>query len=133
MEDTSWCPTPGCSAVFAFDEALTEYRCPACKKNYCLRCKCEYHQNMSCKEYKKIANMGEEDKRFMFLVKGAKFKQCPSCKFWVEKSDGCDHMTCRCKYEFCYVCGGKYKHCKCRGFEDNSDEEIPEMADLYDE
>lgn len=35
-------------------------------------------------------------------------KQCPSCKFWVEKNKGCDHMTCRCGYEFCFRCGAKY-------------------------
>jgi len=22
-------------------------------------------------------------------------------------------MTCRCKYEFCYKCGGKYMDCEC--------------------
>ena len=26
---------------------------------------------------------------------------------------GCDHMVCRCKYEFCYKCGGKYPDCEC--------------------
>lgn len=48
MDDTSWCPTPGCSAVFTFDAALTDYRCPACKKHYCLACKCEFHTNFTC-------------------------------------------------------------------------------------
>lgn len=46
-------------------------------------------------------------------MKGQKYKQCPNCKFWVSKNEGCDHMTCRCKYEFCYKCGGKYKACEC--------------------
>lgn len=116
MEDTSWCPTPGCSAVFTFDAALTDYKCPACKKYYCLACKCEFHTGLSCQDYKEVASLNEEDRKFMMLVKGAKFKQCPNCKFWVEKNEGCDHMTCRCKYEFCYVCGGKYNRCKCKGF-----------------
>jgi hypothetical protein len=26
----------------------------------------------------------------------------------VEKTSGCDHMTCRCGYQFCYICGGKW-------------------------
>lgn len=39
-------------------------------------------------------------------------------KEWSMKSviidfKGCDHMTCRCKYEFCYKCGGIYGKCPC--------------------
>jgi len=75
-----------------------------------------------------MANLSEEDRNFLVCVKGAKYKQCPSCKFWVEKNDGCDHMTCRCKYEFCYVCGGKYNRCKCQGFV--NEEEEPRLRDL---
>jgi ariadne-1 len=70
---------------------------------------------MTCAEYQSLGDMNESDKRFMVLVKGAKYKQCPNCKFWVEKNEGCDHMTCRCKYEFCYVCGGQYGKCPCVG------------------
>lgn len=33
-------------------------------------------------------------------VMGVKAKQCPSCHEHIEKNGGCDHMTCRCKYEF---------------------------------
>jgi len=35
-------------------------------------------------------------------------KACPSCHVHVEKSMGCNHMTCsRCKQHFCYRCGSK--------------------------
>ena len=44
----------------------------------------------------------------MDFVKGSRIKQCAQCKFWVEKAEGCNHMTCRCKYQFCYICGGKW-------------------------
>ncbi len=50
----------------------------------------------------------------MDFVKGMKFKQCPSCKYWVEKNEGCNHMTCRCGKQFCYVCGGDYPQCYCK-------------------
>ena len=68
---------------------------------------------MTCKEYKISHSNTEDDQKFLDFVKGKKFKQCPRCKFWVEKNDGCDHMTCKCKFEFCYKCGGVYMKCDC--------------------
>lgn len=50
---------------------------------------------------------------FEQFVKGKNFKQCPKCRRWVEKTQGCDHMTCRCGGEFCYKCGGPYRNCYC--------------------
>jgi len=49
----------------------------------------------------------------MNYVKGKKYKQCPQCKFWVSKNHGCNHMTCKCKFQFCYKCGGVYQRCEC--------------------
>jgi len=40
------------------------------------------------------AEVSEED--FM----GLKVKRCPRCQEAIQKSGGCDHMTCRCSYEF---------------------------------
>lgn len=39
-------------------------------------------------------------------MKGAKFKQCPKCKYWVERNQGCPTMSCKCGQKFCYDCGG---------------------------
>ena len=37
------------------------------------------------------------------------FKQCPSCYNILEKTKGCDHMTCgTCGYDFCWICCGNY-------------------------
>ncbi|KAH9075807.1 RWD-domain-containing protein [Lactarius deliciosus] len=47
---------------------------------------------------------------------------CPSCHVHVEKSMGCNHMTCsKCKQHFCYRCGSKlnasnpYEHFSTQG------------------
>lgn len=37
------------------------------------------------------------------------FKQCPSCKAYIEKDGGCDHMTCRCRCEFWWSTGAPYR------------------------
>lgn len=36
-------------------------------------------------------------------------KSCPKCKSRVHKHEGCNHMTCRCKAQFCYVCVKEYE------------------------
>lgn len=103
---TAWCPTAGCTAVFSFDEELDNYKCPACQKHYCLRCRCDYHYGMTCAEYKINNSFDKNDEDFIKFVQGARYKQCPKCKFWVERNDGCSTMTCKCGQEFCYDCGG---------------------------
>jgi hypothetical protein len=37
----------------------------------------------------------------------ANAKLC-SCGKWIQKAEGCDHMTCVCGAEWCYVCGAPY-------------------------
>merc|ERR1711964_584253 len=35
-------------------------------------------------------------------------KPCPSCNNPIQKDDGCNHMTCTCRHEFCWTCLGPY-------------------------
>ena len=57
---------------------------------------------------------------FFDFIKGAKYKMCQECRFWVEKNQGCDHLTCKCGNEFCYRCGVNYREgkpdCDCMEF-----------------
>lgn len=32
---------------------------------------------------------------------------CPNCFVRTEKISGCNHMSCRCNFHFCYLCGSK--------------------------
>ncbi|KAL4481839.1 hypothetical protein ABPG74_007928 [Tetrahymena malaccensis] len=112
-DEISWCPTPNCEYAFVIDSNQTNFKCPTCKKSYCLTCKCDFHEGQTCKEYQISNKFTEQDEHFEKYVKGQKFKQCLKCKMWVEKTTGCDHMTCRCGYQFCYKCGGPYLKCSC--------------------
>ncbi len=104
-KDYSCCPTPGCKNIFFFVEGEPRFKCNICNKEYCLNCKDEWHKNLTCEQYKDSRDVNKLDQEFMKFVKGAKFKMCPKCKFWVEKNQGCNHMKCRCGTDFCYLCG----------------------------
>lgn len=108
----SWCPTANCQYMFFFDkDDGIQFECPECKKQYCLNCRCQWHHGQTCKQYQITHTFNSEDEAFIKFVKGKKFKQCPQCKFWVEKNKGCNHMICKCKFQFCYKCGGIFENC----------------------
>ena len=104
-EEITFCPTAGCNYMCSYDKKEFHLECPLCKKSYCLQCKAEWHKNMTCEEYQKSINKNENDAQFELYIKGNKLKQCPKCKRWVEKIDGCDHIICSCGTPFCYKCG----------------------------
>ena len=31
-------------------------------------------------------------------------RECPKCEINIEKNEGCNHMTCRCNFQFCWIC-----------------------------
>jgi len=73
-----------------------------------------WHDKFTCEELKAIpvSERAPEDLVFAELAKKQKWKRCPKCGTMVERTEGCNHMTCRCAYEFCYVCGVYYYRCQ---------------------
>ena len=107
-DEITFCKTPGCSYMCFYGKCEFHLKCPLCKKEYCLQCKTEWHTNLTCEEYQKQKKDDENEKQFELYLKGSRAKQCPNCKKWVEKISGCDHITCSCGSEFCYLCGELY-------------------------
>jgi ariadne-1 len=64
--------------------------------------KCSLH-----KEWYELTS-GKKEKVDLMWIK-ANTKTCPSCKEPIVKNEGCMHMTCRCKHEFCWLCLGSWK------------------------
>lgn len=110
-------------------------QCPTCSFSFCAFCKYTWHGPISpcpishteqlIQEYLKEDTEGRNTLELRYgrrLVHSlvARYEQeqstkqwihssttsCPGCKSSVEKSMGCNHMTCtRCKHHFCYRCG----------------------------
>ncbi|KAF7843167.1 putative E3 ubiquitin-protein ligase RNF217 [Senna tora] len=109
-----YCPFKDCSAMLVVDneeeEAISETECPVCHRLFCARCYVSWHSGVECEEFQKL-NENEREREDLLvreLASEKKWRRCPQCKIYVEKIDGCLHITCRCQYEFCYKCGDEW-------------------------
>ncbi|KAL2122184.1 hypothetical protein VTJ04DRAFT_2639 [Mycothermus thermophilus] len=79
-----------------------ETTCPRCHTRACTLCKGPFHRpGEDCPEDRDSAavlRLGE--------LRG--WRRCPRCRALVELRDGCSHVTCRCRAQFCYVCGAAW-------------------------
>jgi hypothetical protein len=65
--------------------------CDQCLQKFCGKCLLEVHERARQQEV-------------LFFEHNLHYRQCKKCGFMIEKNQGCNHKTCMCKYEFCYVC-----------------------------
>ncbi|KAL5572285.1 hypothetical protein UlMin_021882 [Ulmus minor] len=104
-----YCPFKDCSALMIDDgkEIIKESECPNCKRLFCAQCKVPWHTEFDCGEFQNL-NKDERENEDIMLIKLAekhRWRRCPNCRFYVEKSTGCLFMLCRCGVAFCYGCG----------------------------
>ncbi|KAL8497330.1 hypothetical protein ACS0TY_020861 [Phlomoides rotata] len=103
-----YCPYKDCSGLLVREnEVIRESECPFCHRLFCAECSLPWHSGVGCEERERLEEERERecDLKLHDLAKKSKWKRCPNCKFYVDKKDGCLHVTCRCRFEFCYSCG----------------------------
>ncbi|KAH8667599.1 hypothetical protein BGZ60DRAFT_409610 [Tricladium varicosporioides] len=76
-----------------------EVVCRKCRTRACSTCKRAAHAfGQDCPadwELDAVLQMGEK----------SGWRRCYKCRTLVELTQGCSHITCRCKAQFCYICG----------------------------
>ncbi|KAK8126637.1 uncharacterized protein PG998_002396 [Apiospora kogelbergensis] len=112
VSERVYCHRPDCSLLLRpaqINRALNVGRCTK-KHSTCILCRGEQHKksdnNGACPQDRDIQRTAE-------LAEEAGWKKCIGCHAWVEHSDACQHMTCRCGAQFCYVCGARWRTCYC--------------------
>merc|ERR1712087_73260 len=99
--------------------AIQKFACTQCKREYCTACSAPWsvgavsHENASCRAVRdaclKQQGMSRTRERRSERWKAIHTRSCPACNTPIERSAGCDHMTCAvCHHEFCWRCGGIY-------------------------
>ena len=92
-----FCPFPDCDG-YAEKKGFKKYvKCNKAGHEFCFVCLQKPHGIKLCS---KMIDKGFEEYKSHTLV-----KRCPYCRFWTEKQDGCNHMTCvQCNFQWCWVC-----------------------------
>ncbi|CAL9692258.1 unnamed protein product [Knipowitschia caucasica] len=115
--DSSTKPCPQCNHFTSLKDhapcsSENKYKilCDSCQFLWCFKCHAPWHDGLKCREYRKgdkllrsWANVIQHGQR--------NAQKCPQCKIHIQRTEGCDHMTCaQCNTNFCYRCGERYRH-----------------------
>ncbi|KAF2126738.1 hypothetical protein P153DRAFT_406986 [Dothidotthia symphoricarpi CBS 119687] len=126
-----YCIAEGCTSGQIHDTGAEGYifRCGACGFRICTVHDMPFHSDETCTQYDARMAKEEEERRAkqQQLEKEEEARRlqeeasvaevgrcavvCPGCKAPIQKTAGCDHMTCRrlgCNFQFCYVCRAPY-------------------------
>lgn len=104
LDDIVWCPAPNCENAIPIMGNEKEIKCNKCNYIFCAKCKEETHSGYTCEQYKKYGNKINTFETWL-EIKGDTVKKCPTCNYYTEKTEGCNHMTCKkCKTDYCWLC-----------------------------
>ncbi|KAJ3476004.1 hypothetical protein NLG97_g9271 [Lecanicillium saksenae] len=103
-----YCHLPECSALIPAKNINLAKRVARCQQNHstCTICRRPAHGKNECPEDQEM-NMTN------ILAEEEGWKRCSQCRALVEHREACQHMTCRCGYQFCYVCCRRWNTCSC--------------------
>lgn len=102
-----FCPNPTCSSFLgSIENADKNINCEKCGTSVCPLCRQASHAGEICSENAAIMEVRE-------LARREHWQTCPGCKAVIELYQGCYHITCRCRAQFCYLCAVPWKNCTC--------------------
>ncbi|KAA6335461.1 MAG: putative ubiquitin conjugating enzyme interacting protein, partial [Streblomastix strix] len=105
-----------------------------CMKISCLKCQQLYHLPVLCPPMEAEKGIGSLHLAVQSAIEGVLIRHCPACNLPSCKTQGCNHITCRCGINWCYVCGKQYNGShfglpplNCKQFYNNAVEEKNQM------
>ncbi|RVD90079.1 uncharacterized protein DFL_001059 [Arthrobotrys flagrans] len=107
VEKRLFCPKQKCGAFIPYHPRKDQHHplvgtCQKCGTRACRICKGNAHKSTEdCPE-----DLGLN--AVLGLSKDNGWKRCYRCRAMIELNYGCNHMTCRCGAEFCYICGNPW-------------------------
>ncbi|KAL1732501.1 hypothetical protein EV714DRAFT_206578 [Schizophyllum commune] len=99
-----YCRTAACEQVYVTSGDQQFLSCPSCFATVCTGCNEGAHVGRTCEENARDVQRKHDERLNDALIAEQNFKRCPTCQVLVEKTEGCNHISCRCGAHFCWRC-----------------------------
>ncbi|KAK0731478.1 hypothetical protein B0H67DRAFT_474278 [Lasiosphaeris hirsuta] len=104
-----WCLSTTCESGQIHDDKCTKFKCAACDTRHCINHEVLWHKDETCEEYDRRNKQRKKDEKASETMIKKTSKKCPECKKDVHKFSGCNHITCVCGHEWCYICSAPFQ------------------------
>ncbi|KAF8621904.1 hypothetical protein AX15_007400 [Amanita polypyramis BW_CC] len=110
VEQYKYCPTATCTQLYRASTdtgrpgTVLTATCPSCALDLCTACHKPAHPGLTCAE-RQAQDPSENDILNAQWASTNGAKKCPTCSVWIQKTDGCNHVRCRCGAHMCWICG----------------------------
>ncbi|THZ74730.1 hypothetical protein D6C84_09307 [Aureobasidium pullulans] len=104
----TYCHGPKCNTFIPESSIEKDVAtCSDCGKRTCTICKEKAHRGDCPKD--------EDTQSLLDMAEKEGWQRCynTKCHRVVALTIGCNHITCRCGAQFCYICGARWKTCLC--------------------
>lgn len=107
------CMNPKCGGSQPHESDDPRMICRYCNFATCAHHRRPWHEGQTCSEFDlddaQLERLEEEEATAKLLSK-EDTSICPKCGQGVTKIEGCDHMSCTCGEEWCYICSCSYEN-----------------------
>ncbi|KAI0468723.1 hypothetical protein F4859DRAFT_200445 [Xylaria cf. heliscus] len=108
MAERIYCSQAWCSLFIRPEYVIRAQNLARCTNGHytCITCRNARHEGDVCPQDRDM-------QRTEALAEEEGWKRCHGCGAYVEHREACQHMSCLCGAEFCYVCGARWLTCRC--------------------
>ncbi|RKU41593.1 hypothetical protein DL546_000082 [Coniochaeta pulveracea] len=123
VEDRLYCPEPDCGLWIRPGHQDPATKRAVCRSSHvvCTLCRAPAHPRGETCALDRDTVLADQ------LAEEEGWRRCGKCFILVEHTDACQHMRCRCGYEFCYVCDRAARRREMRTREE--EEELDEIRE----
>ena len=110
-----YCSNTSCARFLGSVEKTPIRKLCRCGTTTCAACLTSHPVDSFCR----VAD-ADEVRQVLLLGQSEGWQRCPRCRQLIERFYGCNHITCRCSNQFCYICAAPWKTCSCPQFEEET-------------